>query len=397
VTRLYGIAFDTPTSPPDPGEIVDSFPSPPGLYVHIPFCRTICPFCPYNTVRHRMDLAADYFDALNREVAAYLAVEPGPFPSLYIGGGTPTLCLDELDRVIGGIPVTGERAIEVLPTHMTPTGAARLGEMGFDFVSVGVQSFDREVLHRLRRPTSPEDNLNALEVALGRFACVDVDLIFDVGYDEPEILLADLRTCFERGVDQVSTYPLMRFGYTPFGKARHDRRAEHDRLREATDLAATFGYERRSVWTFNRQGSPAYSSITRPYYLGLGAGAASYAGGLFVINHFGLGPYLADLHGGRLPIARVARLPRPAAAAYRAFWQAYTGRMPSRSDDRLLSDPVVSVLTSGARAAGWMRRSDGELALTRRGYERYHDLERWVTYHLIEPLWQEMMGEHEAA
>jgi menaquinone C8-methyltransferase len=397
LTRLYGITFDPPAVTPRPDEIVAAFPSTPGLYLHIPFCRTLCPFCPYNKVRHRPDLAAAYFEALGRELAAYVAVEPGPFPSLYVGGGTPTLCLDELDRVLDGIPVAGERAIEVLPTHMTVAGADRLGAMGFDFVSLGVQSFDARVLRHLRRPTSPEDNLAALEVAVGRFACVDVDLIFDVGYGEPAVLLSDLRTCFQRGVDQVSTYPLMRFGYTPFGKARHDRRAEHRLLREATELAAEFGYERRSVWTFNRQGSPAYTSITRPYYLGLGAGAASYAGELFVLNHFGLDPYLSDLAAGRLPIARIARLPRPAAATYRAFWQAYTGRMPSGGNDRLLSDPAVSILTVGARAAGWMRRSNDGLALTGRGYDRYHDLERWVTYHLIEPLWEEMMGEHEAA
>jgi menaquinone C8-methyltransferase len=397
VTRLYGIAFERPAVPPRPDEIVAAFPSTPGLYLHVPFCRTICPFCPYNKVRHRPDLAAAYFEALGRELSAYLAVESGPFPSLYVGGGTPTLCLAELQPVLERITVTGERAVEVLPTHMTATRAEQLEDLGFDFVSLGIQSFDAGVLRRLRRPTTVADNLAALDVAAGRFACVDVDLIFDAAYDAPGVLLSDLRICFEAGIDQISTYPLMRFGFTPLGKARHDRRAEHRLLREATELAAGFGYERRSVWTFNRRGSPAYTSITRPYYLGLGAGAASYAGELFVLNHFGLDPYLADLAAGRLPIARIARLPRPAAAAYRAFWQAYTGRMPSDGGDRLLSDPAVSILTAGARAAGWMRRSNGGLVLTRRGYDRYHDLERWVTYHLIEPLWEELMAEHEAA
>jgi oxygen-independent coproporphyrinogen-3 oxidase len=85
-----------------------------------------------------------------------------------------------------------------------------------------------------------------------------------VAFETPETVLRDLERCFRYGVDQVSTYPLMRFGYTPFGKAPHDARAEHDVLRRASDLAERWGYERRSVRTFNRRGSPSYTSITRP-------------------------------------------------------------------------------------------------------------------------------------
>jgi coproporphyrinogen III oxidase-like Fe-S oxidoreductase len=109
--RIFGIEFSEPEQAPSAAELLSAFPGPPGLYLHIPFCRTLCPFCPYNKVRHRPDLAAAYFEALGREISLYLAVEPGPFPSLYVGGGTPTLCLDELDRVLDGIAVAGERAI----------------------------------------------------------------------------------------------------------------------------------------------------------------------------------------------------------------------------------------------------------------------------------------------
>ena len=321
-------------------------------------------------------------------------MQPGPFPSLYVGGGTPTLCLDEMEGLLRRLPIAGERAIEVLPGHMTAEGARRLGDLGFDFVSLGVQSFEPRVLRRLRRPGSPEVNRKAIEVALGAFRCVDVDLIFDTGFDDPQTLLDDLTVCFRHGVDQVSTYPLMRFGFTPFGKGDHSRRDEHRVLRAAAELADAFGYERRSVWTFNRVGSPAYTSITRPCYLGLGAGAASFAGEVFVVNHFGLDQYRGALEAGRLPVARMARLPVSAAAAYRAFWQAYTGRIPLDGPDPLLHHPLAATLKATSRLAGWARRSGNDLVLTERGYDRYHDLERWVTYHLIEPLWAEMMREH---
>ena len=167
------------------------------------------------------DRVARYFAAVHRELDLWLPHLRGPFRSLYVGGGTPSSCLDELGQVLERIPVEGERAVEVLPTHATPERLQRLQDMGVSYVSIGVQSFDDAVLHHLGRPMSAEDNLAAVRNSVGRFACVDVDLIFDVGFDNPDVLLRDLETCFELGVDQVSTYPLMRFAYTPFGQARH--------------------------------------------------------------------------------------------------------------------------------------------------------------------------------
>ncbi|MDH4118706.1 MAG: radical SAM protein [Acidimicrobiia bacterium] len=392
---MFGIRFETPEPPPTPADVAGWFTSPPGLYLHIPFCRTICPFCPYNKVRYEPDLAARYVTGLHTEIAHHVSTMRGPFPSLYVGGGTPTMCLDELGGLIADLEIDGERAIEVLPAHMNADGASRLAQLGFNYVSIGVQSFHREVLHHLGRPGSPAQNRAAVEMALGRFDCVDVDLIFDVAYQSPQILLDDLALCFEYGVDQVSTYPLMRFGYTPFGKARHDRRREHELLAEAQSLATERGYERRSVWTFNRLGSGSYTSITRPYYLGMGAGAATFAGRVFSVNHFGLTQYCEAATRGDLPVARVAHLPRAAAAAYRAFWQAYTGALPVAPDDRLLNHPLSVALVGLARATGLAHKDGESIVLSRSGYDRYHDLERWVTYHLIEPLWTEMMLEHD--
>ena len=302
----------------------------------------------------------------------YLEEMPGPFSSLYVGGGTPTLCLTEMEDLLTRLPVYGERAIEVLPGHMTPETCRR-------------------------RPDTADANRSAIETATGTFDCIDVDLVFDTAFDDPETLLDDLTICFEYRVEQVSTYPLMRFGYTPFGKGRHHGRLEHQLLACATQLAESSGYERRSVWTFNRIGSPAYTSITRPYFLGLGAGSASFTGELFFVNHFGVDPYGRALDEGSLPVARIARLSMAAAALYRSFWQAYTGTIPRRSGDPLLNHPLSVVARITTQALGWSKQAGESLILTPTGYDRYNDLERWVTYHLIEPLWAEMMSEHRSS
>lgn len=398
MTRILGVRFDPPAPVPTAADVLAECVAMPGLYVHIPFCSRICPFCPYNKVPFQPRLAADYMQLLQWEIDQYHRAATAPFTSLYVGGGTPTLCHRNLE-MLAEIPVVGERAIEVLPSHMTPRMAAELRGCGFDYASVGVQSFHDSVLQYLQRPTTAQVNRRAVAVAREAFECVDVDLIFDVAYGRADVLLDDLVEAFGFGVDQVSTYPLMRFGYTPFGKARHDRRTEHQVLARAAGLAGRHGYRRDSVWTFVRESGLRYTSITRPYYVGTGAGAASFTGASFAVNHFGLGQYAESVMAQRLPVALTARLPRPVARAYRGFWQAYTGAVSPvgpNGSDALLSHGSVKAALRLAVAAGWVAPdSDGGFRLTGRGYDRYHDLERWVTYRGIEPLWEQMMAEHE--
>jgi oxygen-independent coproporphyrinogen-3 oxidase len=307
---------------------------------------------------------------------------------------------------VGLLPVSGERAIEVLPTHATDQRLDELRSMGFTAVSIGAQSFHDEVLHRLRRPHDARVAREAVRAAVGRFDLVDVDLIVDVEFDDTRAgaFLADLEECFALGADQVSTYPLMRFGYTPFGRGRHDRRREHEVLAAATGLAARHGYERRSVWTFNRLDSATYTSITRRRFVGMGAGASSFLGRDFLVNHFGVETYIAAVDAGALPIARWLHLGAVGGLAYDAFWQAYAGRIyPAQLRGAYGAwahglPPALAPL----RALGLLHREPAPddagpvtYALTPRGFDRYHDLERSVTYRLIEPLWAQMLAEHD--
>lgn len=375
---------------------------PLGTYVHVPFCARVCPFCPYNKVVPRVGQPERYFEALLVEARSLVqagAAGTTGFTSLYVGGGTPTLFPDLLRPVLDALPVSGERAIEVLPSHATPDRLDALRGLGFTAVSIGVQSFSDDVLHHLRRPHDARQAKDALTHAVGRFDLVDADLILDVEYDDAHAgsFLDDLVTCFQLGVGQVSTYPLMRFGYTAFGPANHDREREHEVLAEATRLAAAHGYERRSVWTFNRPDVPSYTSITRRRFLGLGAGASSFLGRDFLVNHFGVETYIADVAAGRLPIARRLHLGRLGGAAYDAFWQAYSGRLcPPERGSGVAAAVLLRAATAAMTATGLLTGPGpgGCRALTPRGFDRYHDLERWVTYHLIEPLWSQMLAEH---
>ncbi len=379
---------------------------PAGAYVHIPFCSRICPFCPYNKVVPRGEQPSRYFTALTREIGELLdagVAGTDGFTSVYVGGGTPTLFPEDLAVLLALLPCSGERAVECLPTHATPPRLADLRRAGVTAVSIGAQSFHDEVLRVLRRPHDGATARAAVRAAVGRFPLVDVDLIVDVTIDDRlgGAFLADLAECLAMGVDQVSTYPLMRFGYTPFGQAHHERRREHEVLAEATRLADGLGYERRSVWTFNRVGTPTYTSITRRRFVGFGAGASSYLGRDFLVEHFGVQTYIDALAAGRLPVAHWLHLGALGGLGYDAFWQAYGGLIsPSSLVGYQPWQRALPAVLVPLQLAGLLSREgtadQAQYRLTPRGFDRYHDLERWVTYQLIEPLWAQMLAEHAA-
>jgi oxygen-independent coproporphyrinogen-3 oxidase len=114
---------------------------------------------------------------------------------------------------------------------------------------------------------------------------------------------------------------------------------------------------------------------------------------------FGITAYADAVEHDRLPIARWLHLGRAGGGAYDAFWQAYAGAVDldalAESYGRLVA-AAARVGLSPLALAGLLRRSPHGYRLTPRGFDSYHDLERLVTYALIEPLWAEMLAEHAA-
>jgi coproporphyrinogen III oxidase-like Fe-S oxidoreductase len=129
------------------------------LYVHIPFCRALCPFCCFNRYLFREDLARRYFADLKQELDLYL--ERGfNFCSVYFGGGTPTVLMDELAAFIAYLRTrcrVGQVSLETTPGELTAPNIELLKKMGVDRLSVGVQSFDESVLRTMGRTNGPAD------------------------------------------------------------------------------------------------------------------------------------------------------------------------------------------------------------------------------------------------
>ncbi|NJN50449.1 MAG: radical SAM protein [Gammaproteobacteria bacterium] len=154
------------------------------LYVHIPFCPSLCPFCTFHRTKFRAERALPYFAAVHREIDRYH--EAGfAFQDLYIGGGTPTVLPDALGALIDHARsrfALRHIAVETNPSHLTEPIMARLAAASVNRLSVGVQSFDDGLLARMGRHAygTRREIIAALEGAQGYFATLNVDMMFNL-------------------------------------------------------------------------------------------------------------------------------------------------------------------------------------------------------------------------
>ena len=190
---------------------------PLSLYVHLPFCESLCYYCACNKIitRHH-DRAAAYLRYLGREVDLHVAhAGAGQMVSqLHLGGGTPTFLSDEelrdllamLRRSFTFDP-DGEYSIEIDPRTVDATRLRALAEMGFNRLSFGVQDFDPEVqkaVHRIQ-PAQQVFDLVAAARAIG-FASVNVDLIYGLPRQTPESFDRTLAQVVDLRPDRIALY-----------------------------------------------------------------------------------------------------------------------------------------------------------------------------------------------
>ena len=190
---------------------------PLSLYVHIPFCESLCYYCACNKIitKHK-DRAASYLRYLTREVELQVAhLGPGHSVSqLHLGGGTPTFLSDEelrelvtmLRRHFQFVP-GGEYSVEVDPRTVDENRLALLAELGFNRLSFGVQDFDpavQKAVHRIQPAEKVFAMVHAAR-ALG-FESVNVDLIYGLPLQTPESFARTLAQVNELRPDRIALY-----------------------------------------------------------------------------------------------------------------------------------------------------------------------------------------------
>ncbi|MFZ4284912.1 oxygen-independent coproporphyrinogen III oxidase [Variovorax sp. HJSM1_2] len=315
---------------------------PLSLYVHIPFCESLCYFCACNKIVTRQrDRAQEYLDYLTREVALQVAhLGPGQAVSqLHLGGGTPTFLSDEqlaqlmqLLRDNFRLAPDGEFSIEVDPRTVTPQRLANLAALGFNRLSFGVQDFDPAVQQAVHRVQAAEEVFALVAAARAQgFKSINIDLIYGLPRQTAASFARTLEQVRQLRPDRLALYA---YAHLPerFKPQRRIAQSElpvlDDKLgllRLALDSLVQAGYVHvgmdhlalpgDALAVAKRQGRlhrnfQGYSTQAHCDLLGLGVSAIGRMGALFTENARDWAHYRSCIDQGQLPIARGLLLSR---------------------------------------------------------------------------------------
>lgn len=348
------------------------------LYIHIPFCRTLCPFCCFNRYLFKEEQARVYFRDLCKELDMYKRLG-FKFNDFYFGGGTPTVLMDELQKFINYLRANFDVkriSLETTPRELTPDIVEQLQKLGINRLSVGVQSFDNGLLKDMGRTLfKGEDSIQKLKLAQGKFDTVNVDLMFNFPTQTLEQFRSDVGIFKELGTDQVTFYPLMPSPHKMDALARRFRRVDTSREKQFYDIilrdVLDTGYKISTAWCFSR-GDRMIDEYIIDYddYIGIGAGSVSFLGGDFLVNSFSLDNYHKLVAEDKLPIVRMRRLSNT--EHYRYYMLTRFFGMGLRADQfrqRFNADIHTRLWAElfFFKTVGIVREKDGLISVTRAG------------------------------
>jgi oxygen-independent coproporphyrinogen-3 oxidase len=311
---------------------------PLSLYVHLPFCKSLCFYCACNVIiTQRRDAVPEYLGLLEREADLVVdALGRGRrVTQLHLGGGTPTyLTVDELRRLHAllaarfDLSTAEELSIEIDPRVTSPEQLEALAALGWNRASFGVQDFDPDVqaaIHRVQGVGQTSALIAAARAA--GFDGVNVDLIYGLPLQRVETFRRTLDAVLELRPDRTALYsyahvPWMRPAQASFERRGRKLPAADEKLalfEEAVRAFTAAGYVQLGMDHFalptdelaqalargtlhrNFQG---YTVRRADALVGLGASSISDVGGLYAQSEKDLAPYRAAVLSGRLPTAR---------------------------------------------------------------------------------------------
>lgn len=298
--------------------------APIGVYIHVPFCAHICPYCDFTTYAGKQDLVPAYVEAVEKEIQLR-AGEAGSrsAATIYLGGGTPSLLTPvQVERII----IAVRNHLDVLPNaeitmEANPNGLSRellagYLAVGVNRLSIGAQTLDRRGLRTLGRQHESTDVLESLALAreVG-FERLNLDFIFGWPGQTRESWQNDLHTLVglgDNGPDHLSLYSLIVEPGTPYADAQArgilhmpDDDVTADLYEDAISILAEAGWDHYEIanWCRQPEGYSRHNAIYWQHgdYLGIGAGAFGTMNGRRVMNQLLPERYINELALNELP------------------------------------------------------------------------------------------------
>ena len=291
----------------------------PGLYIHIPFCLSKCPYCDFYSSTSLSPLAL-FLDALCKEMAMYRN-DFSSFDTVYIGGGTPSLLRpQQLENILVKIRENfnliwnTEITIETNPADLNQPYLETIQEIGINRINIGVQSFDQEVLGFLGRRHSVQQAILAIKASRkAGFHNIGLDLIYGIPGQTINSWIDTLAQAVAFAPEHLSCYQLTLETATPFGK-RHQagefsipgEELQYEFFMKTSQFLEEAGYIHYEVSNFKR-GTELASRHNQKYwdhspYLGLGPAAHSFQSNRRWWNHRSVDQYMAAVNAGDLPV-----------------------------------------------------------------------------------------------
>jgi oxygen-independent coproporphyrinogen III oxidase len=378
------------------------------LYIHLPFCRQLCSFCPYMKEVYDPAVGRAYQGALLKELDGYRQLWGDiNIESVYFGGGTPSMTPEIIEKtmswIAGHFHLGREVGVEVHPEDVNPAVIDALKNSGVSLVSLGVQSFNDRLLHILDRNYDGKLAQQAGERLLeAGFATVDADLIFAIPTESRQEVEADVATACALGFGQISTYPLL---YFPFAPLRRQLRhagvdmppwwRERQMLGEMVKKTREAGYRRTSIWSFNRPETIRYTTVTRDAFIGIGTGATSRIGDYFKLNTFSVTEYIRTVNEGS-PLALATRMDAGDKMAYWLFWRVYDLAINTGTFRSIFHQDLpyrVRALFALLKFLGMAQRKADTICLTEKGAYLFHIIEKEYTHAYLETMWSACLRE----
>jgi menaquinone C8-methyltransferase len=348
------------------------------LYLHIPFCRKLCPFCCFNRYLFQEDKARRYFIDLHKELDMY--IERGfSFTDFYFGGGTPTILMDELLMLIDHLKKSfrvKNISVETTPNEMTDKNIDLLKSAGVSRLSLGVQSFDDRALDAMgRKLYTGEEAKEKIRLVTGQFETVNIDLIFNFPFQTVETFRSDVRILKDLNIDQVTFYPLMPSPHKMDAMERKFSQVDNTREKKFYDVIIDEIYrdnfQTSTVWCFSHGKRMIDEYIVDyPDYIGIGAGSVSLINKLFYVNSFPPDNYHDLIQANHLPIVRQRELSRQEYLRYFLLTKLFGTHLNKNKFLKQFDSDIHAALRCellALKAAGAIDENENEITVNEKG------------------------------
>lgn len=286
-----------------------------GIYIHIPFCKQICHYCDFYKIANPR-LHSQFINSVVKEIETREHSLTETIDTIYFGGGTPSsLSIENLHIILETlhkyflINRNAEITIEINPDDVSKEFLSSIKEMGFNRLSIGIQSFNDKILKYLNRKHTADSAINSVvEATNSGFNNISVDLIYGIPEQTIENFDFDLKIVFDLNVSHLSAYHLGIEPGTYFGKLK-----QHNKLKEIDEDDSNAFFEKLTNWAkinnfehyeiSNLAKNGQYSKHNMSYwfqtpYLGLGPSAHSFYDNKRFFNVSNLNKYINQIDSG---------------------------------------------------------------------------------------------------